>query len=575
MSSNSPWPGPQPADFAKLVRAINELCEYVRPLVGKVLTPDEQFELEKLEQDYWDAQAASKLWPPQIPDPNPEDLPSEQHWHPRGLADLYTGPNRDEVKPDDVEWLFDDRLQLPPGWWESMDRLRRTAQRRAVPPVDADAVPAMKSGSTEGEPSVRRRADVHPLQELYDQADRIVSTAPAAYRRESMDRAYWDDFGRTPEARHKAVYAHFRAIGDAALRRISAADLWGRLDTKRADLDRLIHDVAWHQGQAAGTRFPQENDDTSSMESHFQSLAAQTSHAFGFLQQLRPIVVCLPGLGSPADPDVAAIIKELESREASDLVRQEQRERAGELRERRDITNRKLDQLAIRDLFRHSPAGPVIDPPLATWEQVLSLVNEVTRLNAELGDLDAWRSADREALKAEFQRGATDPESAVKAFETGSWLYDRAIAGTLTVETLSAIWATGGAGRAAVGKLFELISKTVLHALPPIVPPEDRLFLGAEPVQKPATAVGPELTPAPEPPAPPKVWGPFRSVKWWCAMLHISDDTFGRRRRDGTYCEHPDTTLRNVSIALDDLTPEERAAVMAAAPGNSPRTSQQ
>lgn len=73
----------------------------------------------------------------------------------------------------------------------------------------------------------------------------------------------------------------------------------------------------------------------------------------------------------------------------------------------------------------------------------------------------------------------------------------------------------------------------------------------------------------------PQAWGPFKPVKWWIERLVISEDTFARRRRDGTYREHPKSRRGHVSIALDDLSLDERASVKAAAPGPAPRTSPQ
>jgi hypothetical protein len=90
-----------------------------------------------------------------------------------------------------------------------------------------------------------------------------------------------------------------------------------------------------------------------------------------------------------------------------------------------------------------------------------------------------------------------------------------------------------------------------------------------------ATASAPNSDPPNNARPEPKEWGPFKSVAWWTKQLEISADTFGRRRRDGRYRQHPDSTRRSVSIALDDLTPEERTAVKAAAAGNKPRGSPQ
>jgi hypothetical protein len=417
-------------------------------LVGKTLTPDEDEELEKLEQEYWDALAASKLWPPEIPDPNRKDLPPEQHWHPRGLADLYTGPNRDEVKPDDMEWLFHSRLQVPPGWWESMERLRQTAQRRAkavgaadgegqgppaprrrtedeehaavviarintdfrrfqealpspttpeqesangfrllrfylkhVLPYNADlemsrqlaakgveppffsqpawerlahsvgtdpngthheifqaamvwaqregnlarvrqiaisdlpALPAappsaglagpgsqIDPGATPSTSTEKVSPQMHPLQQLYLRAERIISSAADAYRQNSMDRTYWDEFGPNGSARQKAVYDYFRALGDAALQRITSADQWGKLGTTTRELDELIREIAWHLGQAAGVSFPAVDDDRPNLDSLYaDTVQGLTSRAWAFLERLRPFVTCLSALcNSPA-----------------------------------------------------------------------------------------------------------------------------------------------------------------------------------------------------------------------------------------------------------------------------------
>jgi hypothetical protein len=175
------------------VRAIDELIEYVRPLAGKALTPDEEEELEKLEQEFWDARAATKLWPPPVPDPNPDDLPPEQHWDPRGLADLYTGPNRGERKPDEMEWLFVDRLQIPPGWLESMARLRRTAQRRASgagDSINAQAAENRVSGGPSDDAEHARRV----IADISAGYQRFINSLPTATTPEQESKNAWAQF---------------------------------------------------------------------------------------------------------------------------------------------------------------------------------------------------------------------------------------------------------------------------------------------------------------------------------------------------------------------------------------------
>lgn len=323
MQNNSPPPGPRPAEFAKLVHAIDELRDYVSPLVGKTLTPDEEDELEKLGQAYWDALAASKLWPPQIPDPNPKDLPPEQLWHPSGLADLYTGPNRDEVNPDDNEWLFHERLQVPSGWSESMERLRRTAQRRAVADDATDGAvqdsltPRQRTEDEEHAAVVITRINagpqMHPLQQLYSCAERIISSAADAYRQKSINRGYWDEFGPNGNARQKAVYDFFRVLGDAALQRITSADQWGKLGTTTRELDELIHEIAWHLGQAAGVSFPSVDDERPNLDSLYaDTVQGLMSKAWVFLQRLRPFVTCLSALCNSPAPAIGVTSKELD-----------------------------------------------------------------------------------------------------------------------------------------------------------------------------------------------------------------------------------------------------------------------
>jgi hypothetical protein len=478
--------------YTRLITSIDELCDFVRPLVGQRLTDDEEDEIQDLSTAFVLALQKSELSQPPIPEPNEDGLPEKHRWSPYGLADLYMGPNRDEVKEEDGEWLFYTRLQVPAGWFESFERLRRIAVRKAgaaeveaAEPKPSPDRPAPSVPPNEPNAVADATPEPHPLERLYAEADRIIGTAGIAYRWKSMDRNYWDAFGSNPNVRQKHVLDHFRALGDAALKRISADDLWGKLTTNTSDLNALTHEIAWHLGQAAGVQFPPEAEGPGSDDRFAEAVERLTSQCWVYLQRLRPFVTCLSALHRPSDHEAAAVIKELEAREASVKERNELSERADELRAQRELTNKQLDQLAVFELFRHrSSDGPVVDPPLSTWAQVFSLLVEIVKFSDAIGDLDAWKNADRDELKAVFIRGTNDPTAVLQSFETGCWLYDRAVERKLTAEILQRVWKTGGAGRAAVGKLFELVRKTVLGTLPPKLAPSDGPLIGLRAVPK-------------------------------------------------------------------------------------------
>ena len=96
----------------------------------------ESTELAKLRLEFVSAFQASGLSLPDIPDPNeltPNELsnvPAEYFWSAKDDSGLYFGNNRDGTS-DQCGWLFHDTLQVPDGWLESMERLKRTAELKA------------------------------------------------------------------------------------------------------------------------------------------------------------------------------------------------------------------------------------------------------------------------------------------------------------------------------------------------------------------------------------------------------------------------------------------------------------
>jgi hypothetical protein len=221
----------------------------------------------------------------------------------------------------------------------------------------------------------------HPLIEFQAIAEYIIQTAPAAYRLETLNRAYWDQFGIEQTNRTNSMGAFLRAKANKAMAQISVANLWTQLGTTTAEVASILHEITWHLAQAAGMSFPAEDDvypDTN--ERYAGQVQKLASGAAAHVMRLRPYTVCL-----------SAILRES--------------------------------------------------------EQTMKSTS------------DAGRPTDTQ----------TQPET----------------------------------------------------------------------------------------------WGPSKPVKWWTERLGISNDTFRRRRDSGEYRTHPNSTMRSVAVALDDLTPEQVAAVRA------------